>query len=169
MRRTSDLLYVWGNDIGSIQPLKWLKRLKHLHIGNNNISNILPLINMKSLVDLRLNNNNISELRGLRNLTSLTKLHLQNNNITDVTALTKLVNLEELKLAGNDLEDEDFYPLVHLASVIDVDVDWSITFPDAGLAAKVREALGLASDADITLQDLQSLTSLTARVHQLRI
>ena len=85
-------------------------------------------------------------------------LSLENNSIVDVSPLANLVGLERLFILGNPITDTS--PLEYISAVLDIEVDRSVNMPDAVLAAKVRETLGLEADTPITKPDLQNLTEL---------
>ena len=91
-----------------------------------------------------------------------------------------MVKLEYLGLRENPIEDAS--PLAALTRLRDVDIEipeprpgvttapaatGNVVIPDAKLAAAVRKALGLGSNAAITKQRIQGLTRLDARDSQI--
>ena len=170
-------LYLDHNQIRNINPLGGLSQLKWLALKGNQISDLNPLARMTQLERLALEDNQIRDVTPLRALTNLTHLFLKDNQIRDVSALARLVNLRQLILAGNPIQDTS--PLASLTNLDVVDVKITAPtppprpveprpdpprgtnlVPDAGLAAAVRRALGLAPNATITKQTLQRLKAL---------
>ena len=136
---------------------------------------------MTQLRWLNLGWNQISDLKPLAGLTQLRSLYLRYNQIRDVTPLAGLVKLEYLGLRENPIEDAS--PLAALTRLRDVDIEipeprpgvttapaatGNVVMPDAKLAAAVRKALGLGSNAAITKQRIQGLTRLDARDSQIK-
>ncbi len=176
-------LYLDHNQIRNISPLTRLSKLKWLALKGNQISNLNPLARMTQLERLALEDNQIRDVTPLRALTNLTHLFLKDNQIRDVSALARLVNLRQLILAGNPIQDTS--PLASLTNLDVVDVKITAPtpprpveprpdppretnlVPDAGLAAAVRRALGLAPNATITKQTLQRLKALEALNRQI--
>ena len=97
-----------------------------------------------------------------------------------MSPLAGLVNLEALYLDGNPVQDAS--PLASLTKLRHTDIEipeprpgvttapaatGNVVIPDAKLAAAVRKALGLGSNAAITKQRIQGLTRLDARDSQI--
>ena len=152
--------YLSGNEIIDLSSLSGLRSLSILELSDNSIIDLSPLSGLRRVLTLDLSDNEIIDLSPLSGLTALSQLYLDENSITNVEALAGLVNLRRLRLAGNDIANTR--PLAFLTATIDITVDRTVVFPDAGLGAAVRSALGLAPDADIEVQQLRSLTSLNA-------
>ena len=169
------------NEISDLKPLANLTQLEWLGLFLNEISDLKPLANLTQLRWLDLGWNQISDLKPLAGLTQLRSLYLRHNQIRDVTPLAGLVKLEYLGLRDNPIEDAS--PLAVLTRLRDVDIEipeprpgvttapaatGNVVMPDAKLAAAVRKALGLGSNAAITKQRIQGLTRLDARDSQIK-
>lgn len=121
----SEQLFLTGNSITDISPLKKFTKLQTLLLsGGNEISDLSPLSGLTELRDLQLSFNpvsDISPIEGLNNLTylgaiycqlsdisplaeleSLQYLYLSNNQITDISPLFELKKLSVLDISGND-------------------------------------------------------------------
>ena len=169
------------NKISDLKPLANLTQLEGLGLYANEISDLKPLANLTQLRWLDLGWNQISDLKPLAGLTQLRSLYLWYNQIRDVTPLAGLVKLETLQLRENPIQDAS--PLAVLTRLRDVDIDipeprpgvttapaatGNVVIPDAKLAAAVRKALGLGSNAAITKQRMRGLTELDARDSQIK-
>ena len=169
------------NEISDLKPLANLTQLESLGLSANEISDLKPLANLTQLRWLNLGRNQISDLKPLAGLTQLRSLYLRYNQIRDVTPLAGLVKLEYLGLRDNPIEDAS--PLAALTRLRDVDIEipeprpgvttapaatGNVVMPDAKLAAAVRKALGLGSNAAISKQRIQGLTRLDARDSQIK-
>ena len=174
-------LDLYLNEISDLKPLANLTQLESLGLYWNEISDLEPIANLTQLRWLDLGRNQISDLKPLAGLTQLEVLHLRDNQIRDVTPLASLVNLELLRLRDNPIQDAS--PLAALTKLRDVDIEipdpppgattepaatGNVVMPDAKLAAVVRKALGLGSNAAITKQRIQGLTRLDARDSQIK-
>ena len=159
--RTLTRISAWSLDISDLTGLEHAINLGQLAVQDNSIEDLTPIAGLINLDKLWLHGNNISDLTPLIALTNIAELDLRNNNITDVSPLVNLVNLTELRIAGNDIAD--LSPLIHhprLGARVDVVLP-SVT-PDIGLAAAVRDALGIDSQHRISADTLQALTTLNA-------
>ena len=169
-----------GNDISDLKPLADLTQLASLNLSSNDISDLKPLADLAQLELLNLGYNQISDLKPLAGLTELKYLYLWRNQVRDVSPLAGLVNLEALYLDGNPVQDAS--PLASLTKLRHTDIEipeprpgvttapaatGNVVIPDAKLAAAVRKALGLGSNAAITKQRIQGLTRLDARDSQI--
>merc|ERR1712096_538235 len=77
--------------------------LSKLYLYNNEISTIENLNSLFYINELDLSNNKISEIKGLSNLKHMHTLNVGGNCIKNIgTGLNKLVRLENLNLAGNN-------------------------------------------------------------------
>ena len=174
-------LAFFENKISDLKPLANLTQLESLGLFSNEISDLKPLANLTQLRWLDLGWNQISDLKPLAGLTQLRSLYLRYNQIRDVTPLAGLVKLETLQLRENPIQDAS--PLAVLTRLRDVDIDipeprpgvttapaatGNVVIPDAKLAAAVRKALGLGSNAAITKQRMRGLTELDARDSQIK-
>ena len=110
-------LYMVGNSISNISPLKDLTSLIHLYLSDNSISDISALKKLTSLTHLYLSDNSISDISVLEDLTSLTDLDLTENSINDVAALEDLTSLRSLYLNENSITD--YGPLQRLKAAIE--------------------------------------------------
>ena len=139
------------------------------------------MANLTQLESLDLGKNQISDLKPLAGLTELKYLYLWGNQVRDVSPLAGLVNLVALYLEGNPIQDAS--PLASLTKLRYTDIEipdppprvttapaatGNVVMPDAKLAAAVRKALGLGSNAAITKQRIQGLTELDARDSQIK-
>ena len=174
-------LNFFSNEISDLKPLANLTQLESLSLFSNEISDLKPLANLTQLRWLDLGWNQISDLKPLAGLTQLRSLYLRYNQIRDVTPLAGLVKLEYLGLRENPIQDAS--PLAALTRLRDVDIDipeprpgvttgpaatGNVVMPNAKLAAAVRKALGLGSNAAITKQRMRGLTELDARDSQIK-
>lgn len=103
--RNLESLYISGNEIEDITPLRDLTDLITLSMSDNRIRDIDALKNLENLEYLSLYGNQISDISPLEDLDSLTVLDLGGNRISDISPLRKLVNLEVLYLPGNSITD----------------------------------------------------------------
>ena len=159
-----------SNQIRDLSPLTGLTQLERLLLTSSQISDVSPLAGLTQLKVLALGRNQIRDVSSLAKLTQLETLFLNANQIRDVNPLAELANLERLALAGNPITDTS--PLASLTKLVDVDVEITAPInkgiiPDAGLAAAVQKALGLASNASITKQILRRLTTLDAKKREI--
>ena len=165
--RMLELTYLHAPNAGvsDLTGLEHAVNLNKMTIYGSHITDLTPLSGLTNLAHLTMGRNQISDISPLASLTSLTHLGLHANQITDISPLASLVNLTWLRLRENSIED--FTPLSELRDLTDVDVELPTLVPDAGLAAAVRTALGLAANSRIIVADLQSLTRLDALEHQI--
>ncbi len=104
-------LSVEYSSYSSIEPLKDLVNLEELKLtgehytDNKKIVNIEPLANLTKLRELVVTNQKVDDIGPLKNLKNLRTLDLTANNITDITPLGGLVKLEDLSLRGNRIGD----------------------------------------------------------------
>ena len=170
LTRLTELKHLWmsNNYISDIRPLARLRNLIGLSIGGNQITDVSPLKNLTELIELELEYNQITDVSPLKNLTKLTLLRLASNQITDVSPLKDLTALEKLFLVNNPVFTANPSSLVALETVAedltekDFDIPETVYMPDAGLAAAVRNALGLAADTPIVQSQLETLPILVA-------
>ena len=102
-----NLVTLWVNQCGLNQiddSIKYLSRLRSLHICSNRLKNIQNLERLKHLEILWLNDNRISSLCGLQSLKQLRVLWVANNRLSKIgTSLDNNNKLAELNLAGNNI------------------------------------------------------------------
>ena len=149
------------NRFSGISALEGLTSLKSLSLSlNNPIGSLSSLADLTNLMDLRLESCGVQDISVIAGLTNLVTLYLGRNNITDASPLGSLQKLEHVWLGNNDIETRTLIPLMSLPNL----TVYGLTLPflDANLAAKVREALDLEADANITIENWEALTQLTA-------
>src|SRR6266446_2485786 len=91
-------LYLSGNHVVDLSPLKGLTRLSSLHLDGNQITDLRPIGGLKPLSSLDLENNKITDLSALAGLNSLQHLFLEGNPVSDLTPL--------ITMARKDAEGE---------------------------------------------------------------
>jgi len=95
-------LYLNGNEITDISPLKSLTGLTELYLNSNNINNLSSLQSLNRLTVLSLNDNrSISDLSPLKSLNNLQNLDVSYNNISDFSPLKSLSRLRMLDISNN--------------------------------------------------------------------
>ena len=163
------VLYLNHNSISDISPLAGLTNLTELYLDNNSISDISPLAGLTKLAWLNLDNNSISDISPLAGLTNLWRLNLDNNSISDISPLVSNTGLDIMNLVyvrGNPLNAAAFdthIPTLQGRRVwVYFDAVSAVTIPDPNLRAKVETALGKASGATITTDEMATLTRLDA-------
>ncbi len=140
-----------GNDIRDISPLRNIKGLVGLDLAGNDIRDISPLSNIKGLVEVDLSYNGIGELLPLRDLSNLKQLDVSNNSL-NISAGSVDKNIIDNFLAKKvvvTFEPQD--PSFRVINIV-----------DAGLEAAIRESLPRYPNGDLTLGDLENLTTLNA-------
>ena len=109
----------------------------------------------------------MSALAGLTNLTGLTIYHNAISDLSPLVANTGLGSGEEVDARGNPLNTASIN--THIPALqqrgVEVLFDTSppVNIPDPNLRAAIETALGKAAGAPITVADMGTLTSLTAR------
>ena len=161
-----EVLNLSGNQITDISALTGLTRLWWLGLSGNTITDIAALAGLTNLRVLYIGNNQITDVSALAGLTKLTHLYLWNNRITDVSALAGSTKLTELHLNGNPLSASsinDHIPTLQDRGVaVEFDPTPVTIVPDAKLRAAIAAALGKASDATITKDEISTLLRLDA-------
>ena len=109
-------LYLQGNQISDISPLRGLTELTELDLRSNYIHNLEPLSLLTNLKILALEDNRISDLVPLSSLTNLEKLYLSKNEITNIAPLKELIGLRLLTLEDNKVSD-----LTPLSSLVNLE------------------------------------------------
>jgi hypothetical protein len=105
-------LFLYDNNIVSLEPLSDLGHLSELVLAHNCIADISPLAGLTKLGSLMLGSNEIEDVSPFSNLSHLNLLMLDDNRIKDVSALAGLSAVEHLCLTGNQVTD--ISPLVGL-------------------------------------------------------
>ena len=142
-------LYMVGNSISNLSPLKDLTSLIHLYLSENSISDISALKKLTSLTHLYLSDNSISDISVLEDLTSLTDLDLTENSINDVAVLEDLTSLRSLYIVENAISD--YGPLQRLKAAIE----------DAGntISMDINNKLPEFTDGDTTTRSIAENTA----------
>jgi Leucine-rich repeat (LRR) protein len=174
-----------GKKVVDISALSGLINLEDLDLGKNRIVDISALSSLTNLEDLVLHDNQIVDISALLGLTRLKKLCLQNNQIRDITPLVNnlgidrgnyvalranqldltpgspsALNIESLQRRGVEIFFGSQNP-VSKSLIQQRDAGLVLNFPDPGLEAAIREAIGKPS-GDIRSFDLIRLSSLDA-------
>ncbi len=172
----------WGafsqNYISDISVLAGLTNLTTLELNGNQITDISALAGLTNLTTLDLgwggSSNQITDISALAGLTNLQSLDLAFNQITDISALVSNSGLGSGDVVGLTYNSLDLTPgsadWLNILTLQNrgVTVDPSVTnicgaalFPDANLKAAVKSALSITNDADLCIDDMGSLTSLS--------
>lgn len=134
-----------NNAIADISALSNLKEITKLDLFDNAIIDISVLNNLKAITRLDLSNNLIFDISVLRNHTALTNLDISNNDIISIELLSSLESLRTLRLDGinikslngfeklerlwflsvSNIESIDLRPIMQLASLRHINVDYS--------------------------------------------
>ena len=145
-----------------------MKSLYELEAPNASITDLTGLEHATSLTWLILNNNSISDISPLKGLTNLVRLDLNNNSISDISPLVANTGLGEGDLVEvsenplNPVSINTHIPTLQLRGVrVDFDKPVNI-IPDSNLRTAIEKALGKASGAPITTEDMKSLYELEA-------
>ena len=101
-------LFASGNKIKQISKISALLSLNRLSLSDNQITDLTALSALNELQQLYLVENRIADLRPLSKLANLKELHLQRNQITSPTPISLLTNLEVLSLSYNLIYDTKF-------------------------------------------------------------
>ena len=123
------------------------------------------LSGLTTLETLELYLNSINDVSALVTLTNLTWLGLKDNSITDVSPLATLIELTGLNIKDNPVLPASLATLVTLTKLTDKDfeIPETIDIPDTGLAAALRNALGLDQHLPILPTQLAALPELDAK------
>ena len=126
---------------------------------------------MKRLTQLIAPNASITDLTGLEHATNLTWLELHNNFISDLSLLVANTGLgpgDVIIVNGNPLNNASIN--IHIPALVDRGVtvyfdnpfDKPVDIPDSNLRTAIEKALGKASGATITTEDMKHLPQLIA-------
>ena len=148
-----------------------MKSLYELEAPNASITDLTGLEHATSLTWLILNNNSISDISPLKGLTNLVRLDLNNNSISDLSPLVANTGLGEGDLV--EVSENPLNPVsinTHIPTLIsrgvrvdfDNPFDKPVDIPDSNLRTAIEKALGKASGAPITTEDMKSLYELEA-------
>ena len=97
------MLYIWNNQITSLEPLSYCINLCTLCCNNNQITTLEPLSHCLNLQDLYCSHNQIITLEPLSYCSKLHTLDFRNNQITRLEPLLFLAHLRFLDLEENPL------------------------------------------------------------------
>ncbi len=160
-----------GRGITSLAGLEKAVNLTELDLSGNRLTDqaVEILVKLQKLRKLDLSDNQIQSISGFDVLTSLTDLDVTGNDLTTLVPIKNLSNLQTL-CAENNMLDTGASPNKEIiAAVPSAQVAQQRTataaaasITDAGLAAAIREELGLADTATITQSHLEKLTELNA-------
>ena len=164
-------LFLADNSIADISPLAGLNNLTELFLANNSISDISPLAGLNNLTRLSLDYNSISDISALSGLINLIWLSLLGNSISDLSPLVANTGLgqgDAIFVNGNPLNNASINTHIPALQRRGVRVDFDdldltpVDIPDPNLRAAIEKALGKASGATITTEDIAYLTRLSA-------
>ena len=160
-----------GRGITSLAGLEKAVNLTELDLSGNRLTDqaVEILVKLQKLRKLDLSDNQIQSISGFDVLTSLTDLDVTGNDLTTLVPIKNLSNLQTL-CAENNMLDTGASPNKEIiAAVPSAQVAQQRTataaaasIADAGLAAAIREELGLADTATITQSHLEKITELNA-------
>jgi hypothetical protein len=91
-------------DLGSLNPLRKLYRLRSLKMNDTQLQDLSPLTEMLSIAFLDASNNPITNIAPLAGLHELKHLYLRNTPIDDLEHLSGLTRLEVLDLSGTPIK-----------------------------------------------------------------
>ena len=164
-------LFLANNSIADISPLAGLNNLTELFLANNSIADISPLAGLNNLTRLSLDYNSISDISALSGLINLIWLSLLGNSISDLSPLVANTGLgqgDAIFVNGNPLNNASINTHIPALQRRGVRVDFDdldltpVDIPDTNLRAAIEKALGKASGATITTEDIAYLTRLSA-------
>ncbi|MDI6024575.1 leucine-rich repeat domain-containing protein [Leucobacter sp. UT-8R-CII-1-4] len=113
-----DLLYIDGNEISSLEPIRGLTQMRQITVSRNPISDISPLQNMPELNWLEVNWTEIDTLEPLRGNTSLLWLQLAYTKVTSLDPIRESVGLYDLNFQNTEISDlEPLTPLTRIATI----------------------------------------------------
>ena len=163
------------NSISDVSALSGLTNLWRLTLTTNSISDVSPLSGLTNLSRLKFFENSISDISALSGLTNLTLLNLGYNSISDLSPLVENTGLgsgDTVNVQDNPLNTESISAHIPALRQRGVEVlgyapppmsSPAVNIPDSNLRAAIETALGKAAGAPITVADMETLTSLTAR------
>jgi Leucine-rich repeat (LRR) protein len=129
-------LSVKWSGIKSIDTIRFLKKLRHLHLGSSSqVESIDVLDGLDSLVTLDLQQlNKINDFHILSQLTSLEGLGIDGSiwtaqKIDTLKPLANLHNLKYLTLTNTRIKDKSFDPILNLTELVRFESSWN--YPEA--------------------------------------
>ena len=152
-------LYLSGNAITSLSPLRALPQLQTLDIGYNTLRDPSVLQGLTNLTTLTLNGNTVTDLSPLAGLPNLTSLSVSSCSLSNLTGIGALAHLQSITLGYNGLCDPS--PLAILTNLTYVELEGNPLAGTAGLAGLSQVVnLDLASCSLSDLGGLRGLTNL---------
>ena len=148
-----------------------MKSLYELEAPNASITDLTGLEHATNLTLLNLSDNSISDISPLAGLNNLAELYLSDNSISDISPLVANTGLgqgDAIIVNGNPLNNAAIN--THILALVDRRVtvhfdkpfDKPVDIPDSNLRTAIEKALGKASGAPITTEDMKHLPQLIA-------
>lgn len=116
-------LYLNGNAIQDLGPLRGNLELISLELDQNQITDLRPLSGLTNLTCLSLGGNPVTNYWVISNFTQLASLSVRAGTFRDLTSLRSLSGLESLVLWNNYITDPS--PLVGLTNLNRLDLRWN--------------------------------------------
>lgn len=160
-----------GRGIENLSGLEQAVNLTELNLADNRLTDeaVPVLTQLKKLQKLDISNNQIQSLSGFDVLTALTELDVSGNDLTSLVPIKTLEGIQTLYAENNCLDVTASPNKEILALIPSVQAAQqrtasaaAVSIQDAGLAAAIRDELGLASSVTITQSHLEKLTELDA-------
>jgi Leucine-rich repeat (LRR) protein len=154
-------LYLSGNPLTDLGPLRALPALQSLEVGYNNLRDLSPLLALTNLTSLTLDGNPGPNLAQLAALPHLATLYANNCSLSNLAGIGGLAHLQWLVLGENSLRDPA--PVAALTNLTYLDLHSNPLGGTAGLAGVTHAAYFNLSGCSLSnLSGLQGLTNLTA-------
>jgi len=122
-----DKVVIQNSSVKSLEPLRYLTKVKVLVLDDNEISDLTPLYDLP-LQHLNLIGNNISSVESIDKLRTLEELYIGLNLLKDVTPLSNLTNLRCLGLRGNS-RVSDISSLSKLTNLVSINLSGTSVTP----------------------------------------
>ena len=151
-----------GDEIYTLDDLKYFIQLENLSVKGQPVSDIAPLERLKKLKMLNLEDTNVEDINVLTGLENLEILNLRNTPVKDLTPIAGLGHLFGLHLSGT--QAQDFSPVKSLFPNLgkyDFPLvgNGMVQFTDAVLEERMRQAMG-RSEGGITQEEANGITAL---------
>ena len=158
----ADLSTGSGDEMYTLDDLKYFIQLENLSVKGQPVSDISPLEGLKKLKMLNLEDTNAQDISVLAELENLEILNLRNTPVDDLTPIAGLGHLFGLHLSGTQVQD--FSSVKGLfQSLVKYDFplagDGMVQFTDAVLEERVRRAMG-KGEGGITQGEAKEVTAL---------
>lgn len=98
-------LFLRGENISDLSPLKDLTTLQVLDIRGNRVSDLSPLKDLFQLRQLFIHNTEVADLSPLKNFEFLETLTIDRTRVIDIKPLTFLLNIKLINLGFNQIQD----------------------------------------------------------------